>query len=482
MRGYVGDMTRWLVLCVSTLSASGSLASPAQYTLGALDQLLPFSAGAWGGSSSVVASNPAGLAWVREDQRRGVGLSWVQHRLTLSYLPRPEGVDVPEAVYQARPVNPEERSELKPLPSAGLSPRGLQREATQQLLLQLNWSANLIGDLFVGVASLVPLHRFELQSPSFVDERAQYFGNQLAFERWGDTLEGMSTAVGLAYSFGDQLSLGLGVNMSTRSQAKSDVFLGDVNYDGVSYVSPTVEVDTALSPFASIELRLPIAGGSLGAHVSAHAEERTEVMGRGEVQVWGFPYPEGKTSIPQRFQQVYRQLPLRGHAGLSWRREGGLGLTAGVGWAQWSEYINRAGERAQWSDQWDGNLGLVYPVGSLQLGADLRWRPSPVPEQIGRTSYVDPNQLASALSGVYSIAEGLKLQLQAQAHRLLLRRDEKDMRALDPVLDELPDSVDPETGELIEGSQGLQTNNPGYPGYESEGWVWAVHIGLQVSL
>lgn len=472
-----------VLLCsLSILRSSAAYASPALYTLGALDQGLPFSGGAWGGSSSVVSSNPAGLAWVPAGQRRGVGFSWVQQRLTLSYQARPDGVDVPESVYQARPARPEEATDLKPLPTSALRSRSAQEGADQQLLLQLNWSTALLHHLYVGVTSLIPLHRFELQSPSFVDERAQYFGNQLAFERWGDTLEGLSTAVGLAYLLGEQLSLGLGVNLSTRSQAQSDVFLGDVNYDGVSYISPKVEVNTALAPFASVELRTPLAEGQLGFHLSAHAEERAEVSGAGQVQVWGFPYPKGKSSIPQRFKQVYRQLPLRAHAGLSWREASGLGLTMGVGWAQWSAYQNRAGEAAEWSDQWDANLGLTDRFGDLSVGLDLRWRPSPVPEQIGRTSYVDPDQIAAAISGLYTLSKSVTLQLQAQGHRLLLRRDTKDERALNPVLDELPDSIDPQTGDALDASRGLQTNNPGFPGYQSEGWVWALHLGVRVAL
>jgi len=455
-------------------------ASPALYTLGGTDQLLPFSAGAWGGRSSVVAMNPAAMSWLRPSERKSVGFLWVNQALSLSYLERPEGVDVPDEVYDARPLSAS--SGLKPLPSSALPARGLNGGAEQQLALQLSWSAQLIGELSVGVTSLVPLHRFELQSPSFPDERAQYFGNSLGFERWGDSLEGLSTALGLAHPVGEWLSLGVGLNMNTSSRAQSDVFLGDVNYDGVSYVAPRVEVDTALSPFASLEGRLKLEQSELRLHVSAHAPERVEVEGVGEVQVWGFPYPEGERSIPQRFKQVYRSLPLRAQTGLSWRHPAGHGVALGLGWARWSQQLNRAGERVAWSDQWDLKLGAVRQLDQLSVGLDLRWRPSPVPEQIGRTSYVDPDQLASALSLRYELSERLKLQLQAQAHRLLPRRDEKDPRALDPVLDELPDSSLAGDERSLESSVGLQTNNPGYPGYLSEGWVWVTYLGLSLEL
>ena len=65
-----------------------------------------------------------------------------------------------------------------------------------------------------------------------------------------------------------------------------------------------------------------------------------------------------------------------------------------------------------------------------------------------------------------------------QAHYLPTRTDQKDQRALDPVIDEFPSSVDGVSGELIEESIGLQTNNPGFPGYTSSGVVWAGGLSL----
>ena len=39
-----------------------------------------------------------------------------------------------------------------------------------------------------------------------------------------------------------------------------------------------------------------------------------------------------------------------------------------------------------------------------------------------------------------------------------------------PIVDELPNSVSIKTGELIPESEGLQTNNPGFPGFSSHGF------------
>jgi hypothetical protein len=80
--------------------------------------------------------------------------------------------------------------------------------------------------------------------------------------------------------------------------------------------------------------------------------------------------------------------------------------------------------------------------------------------------------------------------LQAQAHRLLSRHQNKlptptraDGENVTPdlVKDEVPDDAQV-SGEPFEGAEGLQTNNPGWPGFASEGWVFASSLYLRVAL
>jgi len=52
--------------------------------------------------------------------------------------------------------------------------------------------------------------------------------------------------------------------------------------------------------------------------------------------------------------------------------------------------------------------------------------------------------------------------------------------AAHPVLDEFPDSVDLRTNESIAASAGLQTNNPGYPGFSSEGWLMGIGVSARM--
>ena len=350
---------------------------------------------------------------------------------------------------------------------------------------------------------LLPIHRFEFQSPGFVDERAQYFNNQLKFERWGDTLEGLSMALAGAFRLSKQLSLGLGITILNQAIASSQVFLSDASYEGLSVISPTVEVYSAFSP--SFSLMWQNSSGSTPTMLSRNSEaaqsfirasssifltvfapQEVNVAGDSKVKIWNYPYQDGQNSIIQRFNQSYRTLPLR----VRWGGElplnnDNLGrshsywtLFSGGQWSRWSQYKDRNSESPSWSDQVELSAGFKWSKDKTIIASDLRWRPSPVPLQTGRSSYVDPHQLALAINGTYPLYEQFHLKLNLQGHALLSRTDRKDPKALYPVLDEFPASVDQVSGEVIEESLGLQSNNPGYPGYQSSGWVWIAGLHL----
>ena len=73
----------------------------------------------------------------------------------------------------------------------------------------------------------------------------------------------------------------------------------------------------------------------------------------------------------------------------------------------------------------------------------------------------------------------LKVFLHGQL--LLTREVQKRADAANPVLDEVPDeAVDRVTGMPLEGAAGLQTNNPGYPGFSSGGWLAGAGFALRL--
>jgi hypothetical protein len=111
--------------------------------------------------------------------------------------------------------------------------------------------------------------------------------------------------------------------------------------------------------------------------------------------------------------------------------------------------------------------------------------PSPVPDQTGRSNYVDNHRLGLLLGQAWGQAfswGALRLSLSAQVHRLLPRSVIKSAPGAGPepaVIDEVPDDA-VVGGVPVPGREGLQTNNPGWPGYSSEGWIFGAALNLGI--
>jgi long-chain fatty acid transport protein len=90
------------------------------------------------------------------------------------------------------------------------------------------------------------------------------------------------------------------------------------------------------------------------------------------------------------------------------------------------------------------------------LGLASQYKPTPVPAQTGRTNYVDNDRIGASLSVEYGVSPAL-------------------------VTDEVPDDAIL-AGEPVVGREGLQTNNPGSPGFSSAGFIGTGALYLTVLL
>jgi hypothetical protein len=104
-----------------------------------------------------------------------------------------------------------------------------------------------------------------------------------------------------------------------------------------------------------------------------------------------------------------------------------------------------------------------------------------VPAQVGRSNYVDNDRVGVGF-GADVLLELLKVRpgFQVFADRFITRTNQKDDSR---IVDEVPDdSVIGTTGAPVVGAQGLQTNNPGWPGFSSGGWLWGGAVTLSMPL
>jgi hypothetical protein len=125
-----------------------------------------------------------------------------------------------------------------------------------------------------------------------------------------------------------------------------------------------------------------------------------------------------------------------------------------------------------------------------RLRAGLQWEPTPVPDQTGRSSYVDNDRIVASVGGGHDFGlfkRPVTLNWVAALHHLLPRATDKAPQARyrpcdqpgAALCDEVPDDTkNPATGQAYPAAQGLQTGNPGFPGFASSGSVLVVGAEL----
>ena len=152
--------------------------------------------------------------------------------------------------------------------------------------------------------------------------------------------------------------------------------------------------------------------------------------------------------------------------------------------------MDTQGDLAGFEDTFSTRAAAWMPLregiqGQLGLGYD----PSPVPPQTGRTNYVDNDRVVASLGASHDTdwLGGARVDWFLQLHALLPRDTDKAQRDAYPdcgpgvtdLCDEVPDSTaDPRTGQPYPDARGLQTGNPGFPGFSSGGWIGTVGVSI----
>jgi len=463
-------------------------ASPLAETSGASMSENPFSARVLPSGPGSAYFNPALLPQGHSSVQLGTLL--IVQDLDIELMPRPNDVDVDRAIYDARVPNPDgstSRLPIRPLPTADLrNARGSLDPDHHSLFLVGGVVIEPVPDtLALGVYAVVPTRAFQTQTSAFVDEREQYFENSLDFERYGQNFDTNVISMAAGVRPIHWARVGVGVTMTTQGYADNLVFVPDASDQGDMYLSTNVRVETRFRPHAGIAIE-PLENLLLTS--TLHLPSYNDVTGSNDLQLWNFEYPDGQDSFVQSYAYRTQTSPLRASIGAAYGITGptepGIGVAGSLTYARWSEYLDRHHQAPldAWLDTLSAALGARWHGSTHRVGADVVFEPSPVPDQVGRTNYVDNDRLGGALAyGVTWNVEGMTLEtgLQLQLHRLLARSIHKSPRATHPIVDEFPSSVDGRTGEAIPSSAGLQTNNPGYPGFASDGWI--VGGGLSVT-
>lgn len=374
-----------------------------------------------------------------------------------------------------------------PPPGYGARPRQAGGSSGKtRSYLALGFAKHLVQDRFsVGAYAMLPLSSFTTARGFYADEREALFSNSLHPELYGDRLTAISLAVGAAFKLLPDLSIGVGLSLALANAASSSTYVRDTtNYDTL-LVDTSVSTRVDVAPTAGVRwtpVRWLRIGGALHSPESFTIDTTITAA-----------LPSGTESRTSR-HEVYDWMPWR----LSFGAEGDviqhgrytMSLTGSVQYAAWSAYEDRHGqgpasygEDLAWKDTMRGALGVRHKYGPVRGFIDLSYVPSPVPDQVGRSNYVDNDRVGIHAGADFDLKLGrkhIRPGLQAFGNRLVRRHVTKDDTRMK---DELPDgSILGATHDPVPGASGLQTNNPGWPGFASEGWLFGGAVTLSIPL
>lgn len=358
--------------------------------------------------------------------------------------------------------------------------------------------------LVVGLYAVLPLGEYTSAHSFFPDEREQFFTNSLHPTLYSDRLRAPSLSIGVGSEFVDGLSIGVALTIALLNNADAGVYVPNAgNQRETLLLSTDVGVTAKVAPHFAINYE-PTDG--LTFSFTAHSPSRFEIN-------TGFAnlLPNGDEQIAVR-KSVHDYMPWIFGIGAEYRFDTGnfdLGFIAGLEVGLWKNYINRVGETPsapyEWSNTVTPSLGIRFADENWNFLVDATYEPTPVPDQTGRTNYVDNRMVTSMLGGEYKFDVGdedirLGVGGSLQGHLILDRLTRKKDPNLDGAItnplhpdygegidrslvrDELPDSLEyrvPE-GEPFEPADGLQTNNPGYPGYTTDGYMWGAQLHFSI--
>ncbi|MCA9673818.1 MAG: hypothetical protein H6708_12840 [Kofleriaceae bacterium] len=367
-------------------------------------------------------------------------------------------------------------------PTFGARPRqqagsGHQKRAYQTLGLV---TPVFGGRVMLGLFAMIPLGEFTTAKAFYNDEREQYFSNSLHPELYGDRLTATSLAFGLGVRVHRTVSIGTTFTLSLANRAAAPVYVSNLNDLDTTLLDSDIAVEAAVAPHFGVAWTPT---DKLKVAATVHTPQAFQIT-----TAFDYVLATGQEqSTELHFTHSY--MPLTVAAAGSWQLEAAgrpVWLAAQASWAQWSHYEDRHGVRPggdyPWSDTIAGAVGARVDAGPVFAWLDLAYQPSPVPPQTGRSNYVDSDRVGVSAGLDREVAlwgSRFKVGLDLIGHRFFDRHVTKftppDGAAADAypelVRDEVPDDAIDVLGQPVPNRDGLQTNNPGFPGFASKGWI-----------
>lgn len=410
----------------------------------------------------------------------GVGFHVGLDDVTIRMKTRPNGYDLPDkgvdspAIPSSLRLN--KRGDVADLPNL------------YQIMVGGTWSLG-IEHLRVGFALLLPADGLGAQKARYPDEREQYHSNQLDFDLIGRRSNNLTILSGAAFRIYDWLSIGAGFSVMPSAKTTSSVYLPDASRQEVLDMSLTNDQGTLVGFNAGVTLQ-PIKQLRIGVAWRSETYFRIQVVN--EIQIKGFQTDPSSFPVKQNVLVVTNYVPDTLSVGAAWEH-GALTLAADAVLARWSGFRDaQGGQPRMFEDTVSVRLGGEFHArGATTFRAGLSWEPTPVPNQTGRTNYVDNDRIRATVGAGHDLTllgQRFELAWAIGIQHLLPRETDKKEEDSYPLCgpgvtslcDEIDDTTtDPITGKPDPDYAGLQTGNPGFPGWQSFGQLLSVGVDLK---
>lgn len=429
---------------------------------------------------SAIYYNPAGMTLAGDVMSVGMVFSLDQVRIDMKE--RPKGYDLPDLGGRSVKIPTRDR----------LSPR-VNVEDIPDLSAFMVGAVGSFGveAMRVGVTVLLPVNRIGRQASRFPDEREQYFSNRLDFELVGERSQHQVILLALAYRLYPWLSIGGGMSIMPEVTSTSSVYIDDPSQQDRIEVALNNDQVGRAALHAGVVV-IPTDNLRFGLSYRGANYLRMKLLN--SVQIRGFESDASSFPIEQVSEIVVNYSPDQFTLGGTWQR-GRMLLTADALWAIWFNYLNNQGLATHaFHNTLSIRVGTEYETDSKVLfRGGVQWEPSPVPEQSGRTNYVDNHRLVGTVGAGHRVnlfGKDVLLSWYGQVHHLIARDVNKQRLDAPPVCgpgvsalcDEIPDDTpDARTGRAVPAYQGLQTGNPGFPGWVSYGNLLSLGMDMRWS-
>lgn len=418
-------------------------------------------------------------------------------------------VDVPESIYDSRGSswNLEQGGSFldRPIPTDLLmAQRSDQKDIPTVIQLSLGYVDEIaIPEVRLGFAIVVPVPAAMKYRVWYNDEREQHFSNRLHFERFGEFDQIISLAPGLSYSPVEWFTFGAALQVDLGLAMEANLYLPNGLEFDYAYVSSSGEMVPILRPVVGLAFRTPI---GLRFGLAYRHESYADVEFDARIRIWNGEYETEDGAVKKTIDQTHRLILGYEPAEVSLAAGlviGPIQMEVGGAWQRYSGYLDRHGndrthptmdsddmvEESGWDSDWkDPRFNDVFTVrGGVEwfivpeaaVRAGTAYFPSPMPKQTGRYNYVD-NDLAMCSLGAgfrfHLFGRPVTIDVAAQIWHMrtlsVAKTKGPQQKETGGIIDEVPDTITDAEGETQSDWLGLQTNNPGFPGYTLKGIVF----------